>query len=113
MPADGKYIKYIAESVCAAVVQVVEGMGSVVQMHADGRRGLDVEKYSAEAFIDMNGPTLPRADGIIAAALDRHFGSKPWHFSHTSHAGLHGTFTLTSKVLQRLKGEPSKLPFLE
>lgn len=88
-------------------------MGSIVQMHADGRRGLDVEKYSAEAFIHMNGPTLSRADGIIAAALDHHFGSKPWHFTHTSLNGQHGHFTMTSKVLQRMKEEPSKLPFLE
>lgn len=88
-------------------------MGSIVQMHADGRRGLCVEKYSAEAFVHMNGPTLPRADGVIAAALDHHFGDKEWHFTHSSIKGQHGAFTLTSKVLQRLKDEPSNLTFLE
>jgi hypothetical protein len=66
-----------------------------------------------EAFIDMNGPTLPRADSLIFDALNHHFKGKTWHFSQTTARHKLGAFGATSKVLQRKLEEPSRLSFLE
>jgi hypothetical protein len=93
---------------------VVEGIGSVVNMHASSRRGMSAEMYEHEAFIHFNGPPLARADGLIKAALNDHFDGKPWHFNHTSVAGQRSTNSMQggSKVLRRHKGDVGKLPFL-
>ena len=56
----------------------------MVNIHADSRRGLSADKYSMEAFIHWNGPTLPAADGVVKSALDIYFEGKPWHFKHVS-----------------------------
>ena len=76
---------------------VVEGMGSVVNLHANGRRGLTAEKIEMEAYIDWNAPRLHEADDIIKEALDDHFKGKPWHFFQTSPAGQMGKFNAVSE----------------
>ena len=48
-----------------------------------------------------NGPPLPKADGIIKAALDIHFGGKPWHFTQTSREGQRSAFSLEGLVMRR------------
>ena len=62
-------------------------MGSIVDQHVAGRRGLDAEHFASEAFVHYNGPPLSKADGIVKTALDSYFTSedgtqKPWHFTH-------------------------------
>ena len=89
---------------------VVEGIGSIVNMHADGRRGLSAEAYEKEAFIHFNGPPLPKADGIIKEALDIHFEGKPWHFKKDSAEALAKFSGTQSLVLNRHKQETCKLP---
>lgn len=92
---------------------VNEGMGSVVDLHAGGRRHLSQEKYSKEAFIQWNGPSLAHADAIIRKALDEHFGGRDkWHFQQTSEKGMKGKWSVESQVIYRLKNTPPKLPFL-
>ena len=72
---------------------VVEGMGSIVNLHADGRRGLNAQAYVQEAFIHVNGPMIDKADGLVTEALDIHFGDKPWHFTQRSAVGLSSAFS--------------------
>lgn len=94
---------------------VVEGMGSIVSMHADPRRGLSAEAYEKEAFIHYNGPTLSSADGrarIIKEALDIHFIKGTSHFTKESDRALSKSTGSTSKVIQRHKEMKSKLPYL-
>ena len=92
---------------------VVEGMGSVINLHANGRRGLTAEKIEMEAYIDWNAPRLHEADDIIKEALDDHFKGKKWHFFQTSPAGQMGKFNAVSEVIQRLKALPSnKFPWM-
>ena len=89
---------------------VVEGIGSIVNMHADGRRGLEAGAYEKEAFIHFNGPPLVQADAIIKEALDLHFEGKPWHFKKESPEALATYMGQLSKVLERHKGEKCGLP---
>eukprot|EP00918_Siedleckia_nematoides_P018042 GHVU01038609.1.p1 GENE.GHVU01038609.1~~GHVU01038609.1.p1 ORF type:complete len:386 (+),score=44.12 GHVU01038609.1:1559-2716(+) len=93
---------------------VVEGMTSVLARHTDTKRCLSPEAATAEAYIHWNGPPLHAADAIISAALDAYFGEgNSWHFAHTSYGGLHGLFSGTSQVLQRIRAEqPGRLSFL-
>ena len=91
---------------------VVEGMGSIVTMHADARRGLEAGAYEKEAFIHFNGPPLDKADGIIKEALTIHFKGPEWHFRQTSAVGQKSLFSVESEVMRRHKAVPSKLPFL-
>ena len=92
---------------------VVEGIGSVVNIHADSRRGLSANKYSMEAFIHWNGPTLPAADGVVKSALDIYFEGKPWHFKHVSVNGQKSANSIAGQglVVTRHKLEAQKLPF--
>ena len=91
---------------------VVEGMGSIVDRHADPRRGLSPDNYTKEAMIHFNGPLLHEADQLLSDALDRNFKGNKWHFHQTSAAGQAGHFSIMSKVMHRLSQERSKLPFL-
>ena len=92
---------------------VVEGMGSIVNLHADGRRGLSSDAYVQEAFIHVNGPMIDKVDGLVKEALDRHFKGKPWHFMQRSARGLASAFSIESEVIGRLKAMKSKLPFMD
>ena len=56
---------------------VVESMGSIVEMHADKRRGrMDISDIGVEALIHWNGPPLAKADKLGEASLDRVFGGR-------------------------------------
>ena len=90
---------------------VVEGIGNIVNMHADRRRGLSSDAYEREAFIHYNGPPLCKADGLIKEVLDIHFDEgKPWHFTKGSRGAQSVSAGSKSAVLTRHHGEPSKLP---
>jgi hypothetical protein len=91
---------------------VVEGMGSIVNLHANGRRGLSADAYVQEAFIHVNGPMIDKADGLVKEALDIHFKDKPWHFTQRSACGLGSAYSVESEVMGRLKAMKSKLPFM-
>jgi hypothetical protein len=98
---------------------VVEGMGSIVNMHADPRRGLSANAYVKEAFIHVNGPmTIDKADALVKEALDiHHFGDKPWHFTQRSALGSRPKCLERPKrghyVISRLKAMVGALPFME
>jgi len=100
---------------------LVESMGGVLDRHATGGRHLQQPDYAKEAFIHWNGPRPHKAERLLAAALDRHFGKKPWHFTKADRGrragsvdrawGQHKEFKV-SKVVDRLAGESSRVPFL-
>lgn len=93
---------------------VVEGMGSIVNLHADPRRHLSSAAYNAEAWIHYNGPPLPKAKGIIEEALDLHFGGRDnWHFVQASSKGMRSVFSVTSEVVQRHQQQRGRLPCWE
>jgi len=52
---------------------VVESMGSVAELHAKPQRNNMLNLFATEVFIDWNGPSLPKATGLIERALDHHF----------------------------------------
>jgi hypothetical protein len=90
---------------------VIEGMGSMVSLHADKTRGrLGFDQYSAEAIFHYNFPPLshPSARVIIVEVLTDHFGKdkdgnpKPWHFTPTSAIGQASKYNERSAVLRRL-----------
>eukprot|EP00854_Cymbomonas_tetramitiformis_P013665 gene13665-biopygen14052 len=71
---------------CALKIQneaVVEGMGSTMNRHATSVRGLTLDKYVKESFIEYNGPAPSECDGFLSAAHGLHFKGKPWKFHHT------------------------------
>ena len=100
---------------------LVESMGGVLDRHATGGRHLQQPDYAKEAFIHWNGPRPHQAVRLLAAALDRHFGKKPWHFTKTDRGARAGSLDRTwerhkdfkvSKVVDRLASENSRIPFL-
>ncbi len=87
------------------VESVAESMGSIIDMHNDKRRGLDVKVVGGEAMIHWNGPPLHAADDLLESALDRHFGGKKnWHFKTRSNKPEY-------VVISRLKGQPGQVPW--
>ena len=60
---------------------VVEGMGSVVDSHAIGKRGLSHDRYVKESIIDWNGPQSHECEGFLTAALNKHFKGEDWNFT--------------------------------
>ena len=65
----------------AHVESVAESMGSIIDLHSDKRRGIDVTVVGEESMIHWNGPPVNKANGLLEAALDRHFGGRRnWHF---------------------------------
>lgn len=70
---------------CEAVVEGI--VGSIVNVHANGRRGLTADMIEMEAYMDWNAPPIDKAKDIIKEALDHHFKGKRWHFFQTSLRG--------------------------
>ena len=84
---------------------VAESMGNYIEMHAEKKRGLDINDVGVESFVHWNGPPIANATSLIEAALDRRFkGRNSWRFV-TKKNNLH------SKVVSRLKTEISRVPF--
>ena len=95
---------------------VVESMGNVIDKHASPTRGLLPENYAREAFIHWNGPPLLRADKLLVAALNHHFagdGPQDWNFVNKVQRGDKLKFKHVSKVIDRVRSQPSRLPFME
>lgn len=99
---------------------VVESMGGIVDRHATGERHLKQPDYAKEAFIHWNGPRPHEAKALLAAALDRHFNGKRWHFQKADRGAHQGTLDRwgtnkefkVSKVVDRLASERSRVPFM-
>jgi len=84
---------------------VIEGMGGVLDLHCDPRRGLSAEKAAMETVIDWNEPNLACADSFITSSLNRYFApfkDGRWYFTSLGAKGRLQTVFL-SKVLDRLK----------
>ena len=91
-------------------------MGNIIDQHAAPARHLAPEKYTRDAFIHWNGPLLQHADDLLTAALNRHFEVTwpgKWRFTNTSSRPDQLKLKHVSKVVDRLRSERSKLPFME
>ena len=87
------------------VESVAESMGSIIDMHSDKRRGLDVKVVGEEAMIHWNGTPLHTADDLLGSALDKHFGGKKnWHFITRANKP-------ESIVVSQLKGQSGRVPW--
>ena len=87
---------------------VIECIGSLAQLHSKPQRNNKFKSFESELHVDWNGPNLPKAGPILEKALDRHFGSrKNWRFKTGS------SKFITSKVVDRITRESSRLAFLE
>eukprot|EP00794_Sanderia_malayensis_P004949 gene4949-5598_t len=63
------------------VESVAESMGSIIDLHSDKRRGIDVRVVGEESMIHWNGPPVSKANELLESALDAHFGGRRnWHF---------------------------------
>ena len=49
---------------------VCEGMGSIVDRHANSQRGLPMLMYVMKAFIHWNGPATQECEGFLKASLN-------------------------------------------
>jgi hypothetical protein len=92
---------------------VNEGLGGTISIHADGQRGLSVEKALAEARIHRNGPPLVHADAVLTGALNRYFEDKPWHFKHAEESRSLVAISGISLVLKRLKATQPLVSFFQ
>ena len=93
---------------------VAEGMGSTIDVHAAGKRGLEQEAYVMETFLHRNGPLPHDAEGFLTEVLNTHFrifrGPGSWHFTSDNDRDRGNLYTV-SEVVDRLLQERSKLPF--
>ena len=92
---------------------IVEGHGSILDKHADPRRGVSQKTLEKETYIDLNGPSQRDCEPLLVEALYRQFrkadGSKDWKFTTTD---SRAKFHVTSKVIDRLSRVESKLSFM-
>ena len=65
--------------------------------HAEGGCHLPQAAYAQESFIHWNGPLPHNATKLLVAALNRHFGGKPWHFTKVDRGTREGSL---DRVLQ-------------
>ena len=110
-------IEITIQSICAAAVKVsvesdVESLVSRYEKHLKVDRQLEEEAAEEEMEISENGPILAKADKIVNKAMKKYRkanGSGECHFIRKK---SQGTF-FKSKVLDRLKNEPSRLGFMD
>ena len=71
--------------------------------------GLDIEKFTKEAFMHWNIPVSYKRREFLVACLNRRFdGNSDWHFVTNGISKFRA-----SEVIDRLMRDTSKLPFLE
>ena len=92
---------------------VVESMGMIIDLHAAPGRHPDPEVYAIESFVHWNGPVLSRSRRMLTAALNLHFKGKRWNFTNTHLRGDKLAFKQVSLVVDRVRAEKSRLPFVE
>ena len=87
------------------VESVGESMGSIINLHSDKRRGIDVRVVGEESMRHWNGPPVNRANDLLESALDRHFGGRRnWHFITRQNKP-------ESSVILRLKRYTLRIPW--
>jgi hypothetical protein len=98
---------------------VIEGQGKFMNMHGTSVRNPTHTTLVMEAMLHYQGPHPAKCEAFLIRALDLHFaknkdttqGSK-WHFLPVKGQATY-TREFTSKVVERIMKETSKLPFLE
>ena len=83
---------------------VAESMGSVIDIHSDKRRGLNIEDVGKESIIHWNGPPIHLCDSLGEKSLNRHFKGRLWHF-------MKKDIGIQSTVLKRLHEKTPRVPF--
>ena len=92
---------------------MVESQGSIVDLHANPRRGLSQESYAMEAMVHWNGPDTVECEQFLTDSLNLHFGKgNPWHFTSCDTNSNRVQKFVQSAVIDRLKKETSKFPFV-
>ena len=82
-------------------------MGNYVEMHAEKKRGLDINDVGVESFVHWNGPLVANATPLLEASQDRRFkGRRSWRFVTNPN-------NLKSKTVSRLKTQSSGVPFFD
>ena len=115
-------IELTLHSVCTAAVKVsvesvVESLVSRYEGHFDSKRQLKEEYALDEMEISENGPNLPNADKLLAAAMHKYWQSKAnsldssWHFCHKSDDVR--TYSNRSKVIEKLMKIKPKFTFMK
>ena len=101
-------------AICAAAVKVsvesdVESLLSRYEKHLKADRQMNEDNAEEEMEIAENGPLLVHADNLLNQAMNKYWNNSEWHFIKTKTEGL----LHTSKVIDRLKKEKSKLSFMD
>ena len=92
---------------------VVESQGSIVDLHADPRRGLSQESYAMESMVHWNGPNTVECEQFLIDSLNLHFGKgNPWHFTSFDSNNSRVQKFMNSAVIDRLKKETGEFPFV-
>ena len=107
-----KGIEITLQSICAAAIKIsvesdVESLVSRYENHFTVDRQLDEEKADDEMLISENGPALQNADRTLKNAMDKFWGGGQWHFIATK------SQFFKSKVLDRMRKQPSRLSFMD
>ena len=85
----------------------MESLVSRYENHFTVDRQLDEEKADDEMLISENGPALQNADRTLKNAMVKFLGGGQWHFIETK------SQFFKSKVLDRMRKQPSKLSFMD
>ena len=96
--------------VIAIISSVLESNVSIFERHFNIRRPLKEKTIALEMEVAMNGPVLVQSDSLLLTALHTYWKGGKWHFVKRS--DVRDFFGTNSKVLQKLKKERSKLPFV-
>ena len=112
-----KGVEVTVQSICASAVKIsvesdVESLVSRYEKHLKVDRQMDEENAEEEMEIAENGPLLVHADKILKEAMNKYWkknGSGEWHFVRKQSESVF----VQSKVLDRLKGEKSRLGFMD
>ena len=90
-------------------------MGSVIENIRETRGGTktsvnldDVSDISNELICRWNGPPMNHCEGVVKAALNKHFAGVAWNFQTTD---VRSKLWQVSKVIDRLNSEKPRLNF--
>ena len=108
------------QSICASAVKIsvesdVESLVSRYEKHFKIDRQLDETQAEHEMEISENGPLISHADKLLNKAMNSYWKTHggvggEWHFTRK---GTDKSSFFQSKVLDRLKKEPSRLHFMD
>ena len=99
---------------------VVEGVGSIVNQHADPRRAsVSPEVYTACAKVSINGPLMHEADSFITSVMHRAWPQTDDQVQMDRKGPLNAFLRRTAsmvgiagQVLERLQNEHSRFDFM-